>query len=87
MNIRPMSLIQEQPGRQNPYSKCDHKDATAKWNEAIKQVQDWMKQELSGPLLIKLLITGLQAWHTGDLPPTNSPVAPATIKVRLANRP
>jgi len=54
---------------------CDQEAASAKWNEAIKKLQDWMKQEQLDPHLIQLLITGLQAWHNKDYQHSDSPVA------------
>ncbi len=51
---------------------CPQEDAITKWNNAIKELMEWMKSEQLDPQLIKAITTGLQAWYNETAPPADS---------------
>jgi len=45
-----------------------------KWNAAIHNLSEWMKQQQMDPLLIHTLIAGIQAWCEGTNAEEDTPV-------------
>jgi len=54
---------------------CTQVEVTSRWTTSLQQLKDWLQQQQTEPLLVELLITGLQARRDKEPMPTNSLLA------------
>ncbi len=60
------------PEDKNHILTCQQEEATEKWEVALTNLEDWLKQEQSDPQLIIALLNGLCLWRKGESVPDDT---------------